>query len=89
MVDGLSEETVVFIPSHGFKQENGQQLAVKIDLSDVVFMHDDVHVMDIDIDVGVLIIEGGEGDLVDALFKWGDPYHGRGTVALAVGTGVV
>ena len=58
-------------------------------MPDIVFVHDDVHVMDIDVDVGVLVIEGGESNLVDALLQRCNPYHRRGAVAIAVGAGVV
>ena len=89
MVDGFSEESVVVVAVHSLKQEYGQQFTVKIDMSDIVFMYDDVHIMDRDVDVGVFVIESGESDFVDTLFKRGNPNHRRGAVTLAIGASVV
>ena len=84
VVDPLSVEAVLAVACHCIKLVGGQQRVVKIDLSNVLALNDDVHIVIADVDVVVLVIEGGEGNLVDALLDGRNPHHRRGAVAPAV-----
>ena len=57
-------------------------------MANILTFNDDVHIVFADVDVGVVVIEGGEGDFIDALLDGRNPYHGRRAVARTVRTGV-
>ena len=53
--------------------------SVQIHIGDVYCVDNDIDAVGLDVDV--LMVKGGEGHVTDALFHWGNPHHGRVTVA--------
>ena len=88
MRDFFPVKAVLVVARNGFKLVGGQQRIVEVDLADVFSLNDDIHIVFADIDVVVFVIEGGEGNLVDALLDGCDPHHRRGSVAPTVRAGV-
>ena len=71
--DVLPDEAVVVVAVDTVEEKGREQLPVKVHAVDVFRVDDDVDAVDIDVDARV--VEGGEGDVVDALLNGRNPHH--------------
>ena len=87
MVDVLSGEGVLIAAVDVLELAGRDEVAIEFHRADVTAVDDDVDMVGADVDV--LVVEGGEGDLVDALLDGGNPNHRGVTDGVAASRGVV
>ena len=72
--DFLLDITVAVVAIDATEEQGRDRLSIKKNTTDILRVDDDVYIVVVDVGIGV-VMEGGEGDLVDALLDGSDPNH--------------